>query len=211
MAISKEIQKSSEMKCNGKLIQVTYDIADVNGKDAWREVVHHPGATAIVAVTGDNKIVMERQFRYALQQTLLEVPAGKLDPNEEPIVCAKRELAEETGYRAAQWISLGTIATSPGFCNEVLHLYLAKDLTMGETNWDPDEYVELEYYTLSELLEAIKNETIKDSKSLAALMLAMPYLKEVLEILSLNILCILLIHIDDFNCNMLQSIFTLYE
>mgnify|MGYP000146341746 CR=1 FL=1 len=70
MAISKEIQKSSEMKFNGKLIQVTYDIADVNGKDAWREVVHHPGATAIVAVTEDNKIVMERQFRYALQQTL---------------------------------------------------------------------------------------------------------------------------------------------
>lgn len=140
MAISKEIQKSSEMKFNGKLIQVTYDIADVNGKDAWREVVHHPGATAIVAVTEDNKIVMERQFRYALQQTLLEVPAGKLDPNEEPIVCAKRELAEET-------------------------------------NWDPDEYVELEYYTLPELLEAIKNEAIKDSKSLAALMLAMPYLK----------------------------------
>lgn len=177
MAISKEIQKSSEVKFDGKLIQVTYDIADVNGKDAWREVVHHPGATAIVAVTGDNKIVMERQFRYALQQSLLEVPAGKLDPNEEPIVCAKRELAEETGYRAAQWTSLGTIATSPGFCNEVLHLYLAKDLTMGETNWDPDEYVELEYYTLPELLEAIQNEKIKDSKSLAALMLAMPYLK----------------------------------
>ncbi|MDU3640790.1 MAG: NUDIX hydrolase, partial [Veillonella sp.] len=69
------------------------------------------------------------------------------------------------------------IATSPGFCNEVLHLYLAKDLTMGETNWDPDEYVELEYFTLPELLEAIKGEQIKDSKSLAALMLAMPYLK----------------------------------
>ena len=102
MAISKEIQKSSEVKFDGKLIQVTYDIADVNGKDAWREVVHHPGATAIVALTEDNKIVMERQFRYALQQPLLEVPAGKLDPNEEPIVCAKWELAEETGYRAAQ-------------------------------------------------------------------------------------------------------------
>ena len=85
----------------------------------------------------------QRQFRYALQQPLLEIPAGKLDPNEEPINCAKRELAEETGYRAKEWISLGTIATSPGFCNEVLHLYLAKDLTMGETHWDPDEYVEL--------------------------------------------------------------------
>jgi len=118
MAISKEIQKSSEMKFDGKLIKVTYDIADVNGNEAWREVVHHPGATAIVVVTEDNKIVMERQFRYALQQPLLEIPAGKLD-----------------------------------------------------------EYVELEYFTLPELLEAIKGEQIKDSKSLAALMLAMPYLK----------------------------------
>ncbi len=123
MPISKEIQKSSEMKFDGKLIKVTYDIADVNGNEAWREVVHHPGATAIVVVTEDNKIVMERQFRYALQQPLLEIPAGKLD------------------------------------------------------NWDPDEYVELEYFTLPELLEAIKAEQIKDSKSLAALMLAMPYLK----------------------------------
>ena len=143
MAISKEIQKSSEMMFDGKLIKVTYDIADVNGNEAWREVVHHPGATAIVVVTEDNKIVMERQFRYALQQPLLEIPAGKLDPNEEPINCAKRELAEETGYRANQWIPLGT----------------------------------LEYFTLPELLEAIKAEQIKDSKSLAALMLAMPYLK----------------------------------
>ena len=85
-------------------------------EDAWREVVHHPGATAIVAVTEDNKIVMERQFRYALQQTLLEVPAGKLDPNEEPIVCAKRELAEETGYRAgmtAYSLSAGTSTQRP--------------------------------------------------------------------------------------------------
>lgn len=88
MAFSKEIQKSSEMKFNGKLIKVTYDIADVNGKEAWREVVHHPGATAIVVVTEDNKIVMERQFRYALQQPLLEIPAGKLNPNEEPLTCA---------------------------------------------------------------------------------------------------------------------------
>ena len=87
MAISKEVQKSSEMKFDGKLIKVTYDIADVNGNDAWREVVHHPGATAIVVVTEDNKIVMERQFRYALQQPLLEIPAGKLDLNEEPINC----------------------------------------------------------------------------------------------------------------------------
>lgn len=176
MAISQEITKSSDMKFDGKLIKVTYDVAEVNGKDAWREVVHHPGATAIVAVTNDGKIVMERQFRYALHQPLLEIPAGKLDAGEDPLTCAKRELAEETGYRAANWTPLGVIATSPGFCNETLHLYLATDLTMGETNWDPDEYVELEYYALDELMDAIRNESIKDSKSLSALMLALPYL-----------------------------------
>lgn len=177
MAISQEITKSSDMKFDGKLIKVTYDVAEVNGKEAWREVVHHPGATAIVAVTNEGKIVMERQFRYALHQPLLEIPAGKLDAGEDPLTCAKRELAEETGYRAAHWTPLGVIATSPGFCNETLHLYLATDLTMGETNWDPDEYVELEYYTLDELMKAIRNESIKDSKSLSALMLALPYLK----------------------------------
>lgn len=165
------------MKFDGKLIKVTYDIADVNGQDAWREVVHHPGATAIIAVTDDNKIVMERQFRYALGQPLLEIPAGKLDKGEDPLHCAQRELEEETGYTANEWIPLGVIATSPGFCNETLHLYLAKGLTMGTTNWDPDEYVEIEYYTLPELLEAIQKENIKDSKSLAAIMLALPHLK----------------------------------
>ncbi|MCF0155721.1 MAG: NUDIX hydrolase [Veillonella sp.] len=177
MAISKEIQKSSDMKFDGKLIKVTYDIADVNGQEAWREVVHHPGATAIVAITDEGKIVMERQFRYALDRALLEIPAGKLDPNESPLNCAKRELAEETGYRAEEWISLGTICTSPGFCDEILHLYLAKGLTAGETHWDPDEYVELEYMTLEEVLAAIGQEEVKDAKSLAALMLALPHLQ----------------------------------
>lgn len=176
MAISREIQKSSEMKFDGKLIKVTYDMADVNGREAWREVVHHPGATAIVAVTDDGKIVMERQFRYALDRALLEIPAGKLDSKEQPLDCAKRELAEETGYQAQEWIDLGVICTSPGFCDEVLHLYLAKGLTAGETHWDPDEYVELEYMTFEDVLAAIKEEQIMDAKSLAALMLAMPYL-----------------------------------
>lgn len=177
MAISKEITKSSDMRFDGKLIKVTYDVAEVNGKEAWREVVHHPGATAIVAIDDKGRIVMERQYRYALGRALLEIPAGKLDPNESPLACAKRELAEETGYRAQEWTSLGVIATSPGFCDEMLHLYVAKNLSLGETHWDPDEYVELEYYTLDQILEAIRKEEIKDSKSLAALMLAMPYIQ----------------------------------
>ena len=172
-----ERKLSSEMKFDGKLIKVTYDIADVNGKEAWREVVHHPGASAVVAIDEDNRIIMEKQFRYALNDYLLEIPAGKLDAGEDPLVCAKRELEEETGIIASEWISLGTIATSPGFCNEVIHLYVAKGLSKGEIDWDEDEYVEVERYTLDELLQRIKEETIKDSKTLSALLLAMPYIK----------------------------------
>ncbi len=173
----REHKLSSEMKFDGKLIKVTYDIADVNGKEAWREVVHHPGASAIVAIDEKNRIIMEKQFRYALNDYLLEIPAGKLDKGEDPLVCAKRELEEETGIIASEWISLGTIATSPGFCNEVIHLYVAKGLSKGEIHWDDDEYVEVERYTFDELLQRIKEEKIKDSKSLSALLLAMPYLK----------------------------------
>ncbi|WP_127009463.1 NUDIX hydrolase [Veillonella sp. CHU110] len=172
-----ERKLSSEMKFDGKLIKVTYDIADVNGKEAWREVVHHPGASAVVAIDEDNRIIMEKQFRYALNDYLLEIPAGKLDVGEDPLVCAKRELEEETGIIASEWISLGTIATSPGFCNEVIHLYVAKGLSKGEIHWDEDEYVEVERYAFDELLQCIKEETIKDSKTLSALLLAMPYIK----------------------------------
>ena len=172
-----ERKLSSEMKFDGKLVKVTYDIADVNGKEAWREVVHHPGASAVVAIDEDNRIIMEKQFRYALNDYLLEIPAGKLDAGEDPLVCAKRELEEETGIVASEWISLGTIATSPGFCNEVIHLYVAKGLSKGEIHWDEDEYVEVERYTFDELLQYIKEETIKDSKTLSALLLAMPYIK----------------------------------
>ena len=177
MSLHREKQISSEMKFDGRLIKVTFDVADVNGKEAWREVVHHPGASAIVVIDDQGRIVMERQFRYALDRGLLEIPAGKLDGAGGPLHCAKRELEEETGYKASEWISLGAIATSPGFCNEVIHLYVAKGLSKGETNWDDDEYVELEYYTFDELMEAIRKEEIKDAKTLAALALAMPYIK----------------------------------
>lgn len=139
--------------------------------------MHHSGASAIVVIDDQGRIVMERQFRYALDCGLLEIPAGKLDAGEDPLACAKRELEEETGYKASEWISLGTIATSPGFCNELIHLYVAKGLSKGQTHWDDDEYVELEYYSFEDLMEAIRNEEIKDSKTLAALALAMPYLK----------------------------------
>lgn len=177
--MKEEITKSSELVYDGKLIKLTYDIATIEGKkEVWREVAHHPGASAVLVVDENNRIVMERQYRYAIGTTLLEIPAGKLDKDEDPLVCAKRELEEETGLKAADWTFLGTIATSAGFCNEVIHLFLAKNLSKGQTNWDDDEYVELEYYTLPELMEALRNEKIKDTKTLSAITLALPYLEE---------------------------------
>ena len=173
-----ETKLSSITVYDGKLLHVKCDLVRLpNGREASREWIQHPGAAAVLPMLSDGRVVLVRQYRYPVQSVTLEIPAGKLDGLEDPMECAKRELAEETGYRATEWVSLGAVATSPGFCNEVIHLYLAKGLTMGETNWDPDEYVELEYYTVDELLEAIKNEDIKDGKSLAGLMLAMPYLK----------------------------------
>uniref|UniRef100_UPI00402AB772 NUDIX domain-containing protein n=1 Tax=Veillonella magna TaxID=464322 RepID=UPI00402AB772 len=113
MAIKEEIKKSSELRFDGRLIKVTFDVAEVNGKDAWREVVHHPGASAVIAIDDKGRIVMERQYRYALGRTLLEIPAGKLDGDEDPLVCAQRELAEESGDHAEEGPRLGTSAASP--------------------------------------------------------------------------------------------------
>ena len=181
MGVKPEVMKSSEVKYDGKFLTLTYDVATVTKdgveREAWREVVRHPGATAVVALRDDGKILMERQYRYAVQEALLEVPAGKLDPGESPLACAQRELEEETGFKANSWTFLGTIATSPGFCDEVIHIYLAEGLAEGTVSWDEDEYVELEYFTFDELVAAMAAERIKDGKTLAALMLALPRLR----------------------------------
>lgn len=178
MSVGIEKKISSEVCFPGKMITVTYDVAQLeNGREAWREVVHHPGASAVILQKKDGTIVMEYQYRYALAEILLEIPAGKLDQGEDPIICAKRELQEETGYVAEHWTALGSIATSPGFCNEIIHIYFATDESKGENHLDDDEFVDLVYYTKEELLTMIRDGRLKDAKSISALMMAMPYLK----------------------------------
>ena len=172
-----EIQLSSKTVFDGKLLHVTYDTVQVeNGNESWREVVRHPGAVAILAVLPDGKIIMERQYRYAIGDTLLEIPAGKLDEGEEPLAAAKRELHEETGYDAEHWKKLGSIVTSPGFCDEVIHIFLATGLEKGEQQLDEDEFVEVLACSLEELEGKIATGELFDGKTIAGLMMAKPYL-----------------------------------
>lgn len=178
------------MKSNGKLEekslsrQVIYEgnsyefYADTvelpDGRETVRELVKHPGGVAILAVDQDENVVMEEQYRYAIGQVLQEIPAGKLDkiPGELPLEAAKRELREETGRLAGEWKYLGKIYPSPGIVSEVLYLFLAKDLSMGERQLDSDEFIHVKLMPLAQLKEKIAAGEIYDCKTICALSLA---------------------------------------
>lgn len=163
----------SEILFKGKVFDLKVDEIEYNGSGnkGIREVAVHPGGAVVVPVKDDGKIVFVKQFRYPLQKTLIELPAGKLDEGEDPYVCASRELTEETGYTAGEVIKLGKIYTTPGFCTEVLHIYLAKDLTLGEVNREEGEYgMEVLELTQEEIGKKIANGEIVDGKTLSGLL-----------------------------------------
>jgi len=123
----------SEKKYRGKIIDLTIDrIRYDSGKESIREVVEHPGGAVIVAMFENNDILMIRQYRHPFKKEVIELPAGKLDPNEDPMHCAQRELQEETGYAARSWKKLTSIMTTPGFCDEILHIFHATDLFLSD-------------------------------------------------------------------------------
>jgi len=156
---------------SGRIIKVK--VADVelsNGGFSQREIVEHPGAVAILAVTDEQKVVLLRQFRKAVEEVLWEIPAGKLEKNEDPLICAKRELQEETGYTAEKWEKLCQFYTSPGFSNEILYLYRAEGLKLGLSNLDQDEFVEVFTLSRKELEELLEQGKIKDAKTLLGLL-----------------------------------------
>ena len=153
----------------GKLIHVQVDEVTLpDGGTSTREIVKHPGAVATLAITDEEKLILVRQFRKPLEKTTLELPAGKLDPGEAPEVCARRELEEETGYQAGKVEHLVSFYTSPGFADEVLHLYEARQLKVGEARPDPDEFVETVELTLDEAYAEIAKGQICDAKTVAA-------------------------------------------
>jgi ADP-ribose pyrophosphatase len=161
----------SEEIFSGKIISLhLQDVELPNGKHSKREIIKHPGAVAIIAVTDEKKIVMVEQYRKALERAIVEIPAGKLEKGEEPALCARRELEEETGYECRSLELLTSFYTSPGFADEIVHVYVAKGLTKKEdaAGLDEDEFVNLEELTLDEALDYITEQKIFDAKTIFA-------------------------------------------
>ncbi len=171
---------SSVVVFEGPLFHVLRDrIVEPTGLETERDVVRHNGSVVILAVDKSGKkkdpwVVMERQYRHAANQFLWEIPAGKIEPGEDPLAAAQRELAEETGYRARRWRPLAEYFASPGFLGEAMLLYLAEDLYVGATGDvqpDEDERIELRLVRLSEILKMIEKGVIHDGKTLNAVLL----------------------------------------
>ncbi len=169
---------SSKTVFQGKIIDVRVDmVALPNGEIAQRDIVKHPGGVGIVAITDDDKIIMVKQFRKPIEKAIYEIPAGKLDKNEEVEKCGRRELMEETGAVADNFIYLGYMYPSPGFDDEVTHMYLATGLHFGENKLDEDEFLDVEYFTKDEVLNMIMNNEINDAKTVIGFFKAMERLK----------------------------------
>ena len=161
---------ASQLIFDGWLLKLYRDEVEVpgGGKSA-REYVHHPGGAAVVALDGDGNVYLERQFRYPYRKVVVEIPAGKLEEGEDPFDAIRRELKEEIGATAGRWDSLGYIMPSVGYTDEMLWLYLARDLTFGETHWDKDECLEPFKLPFAEALAQAADGRINDGKTVAAL------------------------------------------
>jgi ADP-ribose pyrophosphatase len=156
----------------GRVIEVMVDDVEVrDGLNVRRDVVRHPGAVVMLAVDAEDRILWIRQHRWAAGRELLELPAGTLEHDEAPEACARRELAEETGFAAASWQKLGGFYSAPGFCDEYLHAFAASGLTPEHAEGDDDEDITLEPLTIDETLARVEAGDVEDAKSLATLML----------------------------------------
>jgi len=169
-----ETMDSSEVIFDGVILHVYKDgVTLPNGNKSSREVIRHLGAVAIVPVTDDGRVVIEKQFRYPLNRVITEIPAGKLDSlSEDRLEAAKRELREETGIEAGEWIELGGYHPAAAYCDEYLTLYLAKDLKMGAQELDEDEFLNIELIPLKDVVEDVLSGKITDGKTQVAILKA---------------------------------------
>ncbi|GAA0177203.1 NUDIX hydrolase [Clostridium sediminicola] len=161
----------SEVKFEGKIINLSVKEVELpNGKTAYREIVNHPGGVAVIAFKDENTLLMIEQFRSPIEKVLLEIPAGKLEKDEDIELCGRRELEEETGYKAETFTYLGKIVPSPGYTDEYIYLYKAENLFKGNVGGDDDEFINLLEIDLNVVKEMVKSGKIIDAKTICALM-----------------------------------------
>jgi len=153
-----------------------------NGKKAGRDVVNHSGASVIIPLNKDGEIYVVRQYRKPIDSMLLEIPAGKLDPGEDPLVCAKRELKEETGLNAQNVNYILSIHSTPGFSNEILHIFAATNLSKGEACTDEDEFLTMEKIHINKLMDMIFCGEITDAKTIIGIFIAQKILNGEIDI-----------------------------
>ncbi len=160
---------SGKTAYKGNYIEVVEEeIRLPNGKVLTRGKVKHKGAVVVIPINAEGKLVMIKQFRLSVRETILEFPAGTLSVGEEPLLCAKREICEEVGFAASEWFPIGTLYPAPGFCDEVQHLFVAKNLTPQTAEGDEDEFIEVVTLSVSEVEEAIRTGEIVDGKTVAS-------------------------------------------
>lgn len=171
---------SSEPLYDGKILHLYRDQVQLpNGRQAVREIIRHVGAVCVVPLLDDGRVIMERQYRYPINQVITEIPAGKLDsPDEDPLAAAKRELREETGYEASGWLMLGQFVPAAAYCDEMISMYLARGLTAGTQKLDEDEFLNVTAIPLDQLIEQVMQGKITDAKTQTALLKTYVLLKQ---------------------------------
>lgn len=169
-----EIQTGSELIFDGQILHVYKDTVKLpNGNEASRELIRHIGAVCVIPITDDGQVIVERQFRYPVNRVITEIPAGKLDSKtEDHLEAAKRELREETGYTASEWIDLGIYQPAMAYCDETIWMYLAKGLKRGERDLDEDEFLDVCMVPLKSLYDDVLAGKITDGKTQIAIMKA---------------------------------------
>ena len=169
--MEKIIRLNRELAYTGSVLKIYRDTVVSNGVEEIFDFIHHDGAAAVLPVMDDGKILMVRQYRNALDRFTLEIPAGKLDKPDEPMIeCAGRELEEETGYRSEHIEYLMTVNTTVAFCNEKIGVYIARDLIPSKQHLDADESIDVEAWEVKDLLELIYSGKMTDAKTVAAIL-----------------------------------------
>jgi ADP-ribose pyrophosphatase len=179
--------KKRETIRHGRAFDLTVENVTLpNGVNIDMDIIRHPGASAIIALSTEEEVVMLKQYRHAIGGELWEIPAGTFDGKEDPLVCAQRELIEETGYEAQTWESIGAVTPVPGYSDERIYLFIARDLIRKSQKLDPDEIIEVHRLPFRQVVSMILGGEIEDAKTVSAIFHTLPRLKTAINVDGIN-------------------------